>query len=125
VLIWYGRTISDDCTLDAVRLVCTSRLDGDTVPEESKKETVETLPVENGWHYPYYRAFTVTAGIEYLPAETSTISTASTGSLGPTTGSGGTELPKETGTSGAGRMGWEGVGAVGAMGAMGMVVGLV
>lgn len=120
------RTISNDCKVDAIRMVCTSRLDGDTVPPESKGDRVDTLPVESNWLWASGEKFTVTAGLEYLPAETETATTGTgtgTGTTGPSTGSGGTGLPKETGTSGAGRR-WEGMGAVG-LGAMGVVVGLV
>ncbi|KAK0749027.1 hypothetical protein B0T18DRAFT_427221 [Schizothecium vesticola] len=118
------RTISDDCTVDAVRMVCTHRLDGDTVPEEGKGDKVETMPVESGWAWASVRRFTVIGGLEYLPAETSTSTVVTTtGTTGPTTGSGGAGVPKETGTSGAGRR-WEGMGAMG-VGAMGVVVGLV
>lgn len=117
------RTISNDCKVDAVQMVCTSRLDGDTVPPESKGDRVDTMPAASGWLWASGEKFTVTAGLEYLPAETET-STTTTGTTGPTTRSGGTGVPKETGTSGAGRR-WEGMaGAIG-VGAMGVVVGLV
>lgn len=119
------RTISNDCRVDAVQMVCTSRLDGDTVPGGSRGDKVDTMAAASGWLWASGETFTITAGLEHLPAEAETSTTTTgTGTVGATTGSGGTGVPKETGTSGAGRR-WEGMaGAVG-VGAMGVVVGLV
>lgn len=119
----HRRTISNDCTMDAVQLVCSSRLAGDTVPDESKGVRVDTLPVANGWYRASVEKFTVTAGLEYLPAEQTSTTTTESGR--PTGGSEGTPFPSETaaGRSEAGRKGWSMLG-IGVVGVIGLGVGL-